>query len=182
MGTGLRSTDTSITQTLGPAYRTDGPFMVRDRQSAASISDGLSNTVFMSESILGTNASSLTKATADPRFHFLSTTSEALTESNNQTVALDQYIWPRGYCWNGGYFRSTLYNHYFTPNSKFFDSHYNDPNMSMQSCGLFAARSMHPGGVNSLLGDGSVRFFSDTVADSTWRAMATRNGGETVTP
>lgn len=178
MGSGARSVNTSYTQTLGPAYGTDGPFMVLDAQRAANITDGLSNTVFMSESILGTNASSLTKATADPRFHFLSTYPGMLDESNNQTIALDQYIWPRGYCWNGGYYRSTLYNHYFTPNSKFFDAHTNDGNMSMQSCGLFAARSMHPGGVNALLGDGSARFFSDTVTEAIWRALATRSGGE----
>ena len=55
MGTGVMSTDPSVSRTLCPAYRTDGPFMVRNGQSAASIADGLSNTVFMSESLLGRN-------------------------------------------------------------------------------------------------------------------------------
>ena len=41
-----------------------------------------------------------------------------------------------------------------------------------------AARSRHPGGVNSLLCDGSVRFFKDSVAVVTWQALSTRSGGE----
>ena len=40
--------------------------------------------------------------------------------------------------------------------------------------------SYHPGGVNLMLGDGSVRFIKETVALSVWRALSTRNGGEVV--
>jgi prepilin-type N-terminal cleavage/methylation domain-containing protein/prepilin-type processing-associated H-X9-DG protein len=42
------------------------------------------------------------------------------------------------------------------------------------------ARSYHPGGVNGLLGDGSVRFFKSTVDGRTWRALGTVAGGEVV--
>ncbi|MFO0935929.1 MAG: DUF1559 domain-containing protein [Gemmataceae bacterium] len=42
------------------------------------------------------------------------------------------------------------------------------------------ARSFHTGGVNSLLMDGSVRFISNNVALSTWRALGTRSGGEVI--
>src|SRR5262249_33296026 len=41
-----------------------------------------------------------------------------------------------------------------------------------------AARSYHTGGVNGALADGSVRFFSNTIDQVTWRALATRAGGE----
>jgi len=34
-----------------------------------------------------------------------------------------------------------------------------------------AARSRHPGGVNGLLGDGSVHFFSETIDVATWRSL-----------
>jgi prepilin-type N-terminal cleavage/methylation domain-containing protein len=182
MGSGAMSTDMSVSQTLGTAYKTDGPFMVRDAQRADDIRDGLSNTVFMSESILGTNGTGLTHATADPRYHYLNAYPTLLTEANFQSFDIDQTIWPRGYCWNGGYFRSTLYNHYLTPNSTSFDSHTNDPSNSLQSCGVFAARSMHPQGVNALLGDGSVRFFTNGISTDIWRALATRNGREVVDP
>jgi prepilin-type N-terminal cleavage/methylation domain-containing protein/prepilin-type processing-associated H-X9-DG protein len=42
------------------------------------------------------------------------------------------------------------------------------------------ARSMHPGGVNTLLGDGSVRFVKETVQGTVWRALGTVSGGEVV--
>jgi prepilin-type processing-associated H-X9-DG protein len=40
--------------------------------------------------------------------------------------------------------------------------------------------SRHPGGVNAMMGDGSVRFIKNTVSLVTWRALGTRNGGETI--
>lgn len=44
---------------------------------------------------------------------------------------------------------------------------------------VVSARSWHPGGVNVLLTDASVRFVAETVDQKTWRALATRGGGET---
>ena len=40
------------------------------------------------------------------------------------------------------------------------------------------ARSYHPGGVNALLGDGSVRFVRNTINGLTWRALGSVAGGE----
>jgi prepilin-type N-terminal cleavage/methylation domain-containing protein len=42
------------------------------------------------------------------------------------------------------------------------------------------ARSYHPGGVNALLGDGSVHFIKSTIAGTTWRALGTVAGSEVV--
>jgi prepilin-type processing-associated H-X9-DG protein len=42
------------------------------------------------------------------------------------------------------------------------------------------SRSYHPGGVNNLMMDGSCRFTKSTVAQSTWRALGTRAGGEVI--
>ena len=42
------------------------------------------------------------------------------------------------------------------------------------------ARSFHPGGVNSLFSDGSVRFIKNTINGLTWRALGTVAGGEVV--
>jgi hypothetical protein len=42
------------------------------------------------------------------------------------------------------------------------------------------ARSAHPGGVNLMMVDTSVRFISDTVDEWAWRALATPTGGETI--
>jgi prepilin-type N-terminal cleavage/methylation domain-containing protein/prepilin-type processing-associated H-X9-DG protein len=42
------------------------------------------------------------------------------------------------------------------------------------------ARSYHPGGVNILLGDGSVRFIKSTIDGFVWRGLGTVSGGEVV--
>ena len=47
--------------------------------------------------------------------------------------------------------------------------------------GSFAAsRSRHPGGVNSLLADGSVRFFKNSINLPTWVALGSMSGGEVI--
>lgn len=42
------------------------------------------------------------------------------------------------------------------------------------------SRSFHPGGVQMLFGDGSVRFVPQTIEGSVWRAWGTVAGGEAV--
>ena len=42
------------------------------------------------------------------------------------------------------------------------------------------ARGNHPGGVNALLGDGSVRFLKNSISLATWQAISSRAGGEVV--
>jgi prepilin-type N-terminal cleavage/methylation domain-containing protein/prepilin-type processing-associated H-X9-DG protein len=48
------------------------------------------------------------------------------------------------------------------------------------ACQLVAARSMHPGGVNCLFGDGHVEFVADTVDFPIWQALGTISGNEPV--
>jgi prepilin-type processing-associated H-X9-DG protein len=40
--------------------------------------------------------------------------------------------------------------------------------------------SFHPGGVNVLMGDGSVRFLKDSVSPVTLRGLVTAQGGEVI--
>ncbi len=53
------------------------------------------------------------------------------------------------------------------------------PCTEVQSTEYYAARSNHGGGVNAAMADGSVRFFSDTVAVEVWKALGSTYGGET---
>jgi prepilin-type processing-associated H-X9-DG protein len=46
--------------------------------------------------------------------------------------------------------------------------------------GALTARSYHPGGVNTLFADGSVKFIKSTVNANAWRALGTVQGGEIV--
>ena len=46
--------------------------------------------------------------------------------------------------------------------------------------GAITARSYHPGGVNALFADGSVRFVKSSIDGVTWRALGTVAGGEVI--
>ncbi len=43
-----------------------------------------------------------------------------------------------------------------------------------------SASSLHPGGVNALFADGSVRFIKNSIAPTTWTALGTIAGGEVI--
>jgi prepilin-type N-terminal cleavage/methylation domain-containing protein/prepilin-type processing-associated H-X9-DG protein len=146
-----------------------GPIAIKD------ITDGLSNTAAFSESVYGNGAAGLSAAPAhlDPLVTAIDISGSAMdpTTCAQTTTVTGQ----RGDRWiNGGYL-STAYNHYTTPNSSTPDCL-----NSANNYGLKAARSRHPGGVNMLLCDGSVRFVNNNIALVTWRALATRAGGEVV--
>jgi prepilin-type processing-associated H-X9-DG protein len=66
------------------------------------------------------------------------------------------------------------------PNSKQSIWSYCD-HYSSSAVGTFGnASSFHPGGVNSLFADGSVRFNKDSINQDTWWAIGTKDGAEVV--
>jgi prepilin-type N-terminal cleavage/methylation domain-containing protein/prepilin-type processing-associated H-X9-DG protein len=80
-----------------------------------------------------------------------------------------------GFTWFIGDYECAAYNHAQEPNGRIPDALLMGPWL-----GIATARSMHPGGVNSLMADGSVRFFKNSIARIVWRGLGTRNGGELV--
>jgi prepilin-type processing-associated H-X9-DG protein len=42
---------------------------------------------------------------------------------------------------------------------------------------ILTARSLHPGGVNVGMGDGSIRYASNNVTQQVWQAASTPHGG-----
>ncbi len=52
--------------------------------------------------------------------------------------------------------------------------------LGLPTFAAITARSYHPGGVNALLADGSVRFVKDSINGATWRALGSVAGGEVV--
>jgi prepilin-type N-terminal cleavage/methylation domain-containing protein/prepilin-type processing-associated H-X9-DG protein len=55
-----------------------------------------------------------------------------------------------------------------------------DENNGGPTYASLSASSYHSGGVNTLMGDGSVRFVKDSIGAVTWRALGTIAGGEVI--
>jgi prepilin-type processing-associated H-X9-DG protein len=88
----------------------------------------------------------------------------------------------RGFAWVSGELRNALYNHHARPNDETPDclgaQLGGGVKMQFTAFGWRAARSRHPGGVNLLFADTSLRFVGDEVDLTVWRAWATRMGKE----
>ncbi len=168
----------------GSPVNADGIFIVQRGMKVTDITDGSSNTAAMSESILGAGGEAVASNPGDERTVFKYTGFSGTLPSDS-TCAGAPTNWNgynhRGFMWASGEARCVSYNHYYTPNSKNYDCIANDPSLpGFVAVGYRAARSRHTGGVNVLLGDGSVRFFRDSVDLVMWRAVGTRSGGEVV--
>ena len=140
------------------------------------ISDGTSNTAAFSESTLG-NGVALTGVPTNPQQIRVAILEVAGGNDPTPTDCMSgngTWVGNRGGQWINGHFGNTLYNHYYPPNPT---ANWDCGNGSHNKA-LTGARSYHTGGVNLLLGDGSVRFVRDGIQLTTWRSLSTRNGGE----
>lgn len=150
--------------------------------------DGMSNTVAMSEELLGDGpaaaaASGATSANPSLEVLNLSTSQTsggpytAANDTSPSTCVAGAGTWSgtRGAKWMNGHFGDTLYNHGLTPNSRQFDCGNNS-----HSSGLTAARSRHTGGVHVLMCDGSTRFISENIDYVLWQSLGSRAGGEVI--
>lgn len=160
----------------------DGVFYANSDTRTRDIRDGLSNTLAVSESIIGpggAGADGFVTSTrpADPQTYWsalMPWISPALSESAcNSATAFGV---TRGNAWAPASHLSGFFNAYLPPNSSTPDCivHFRF------SPGWVAARSRHPGGANVLLCDGSVRITTDSVDLDLWRALSTRAGRELI--
>ncbi|MBI3412431.1 MAG: DUF1559 domain-containing protein [Planctomycetes bacterium] len=156
---------------IGP---NNGVFFVGGRVRFADIIDGTSNTAFFSERLLADGNNAVVSPIADVFFSPLNPTNAddavAKCAAVDITNLANQFPLFMGAPWIDGQHR---YQHISPPNGR--------------SCGFFLVgkatmppSSYHEGGVNLLLGDGSVRFVTDGIDITTWRALGTRAGGEVV--
>jgi Tfp pilus assembly protein PilE len=92
--------------------------------------------------------------------------------------------------WVDGRSHQTGFTATFTPNTKVicngfdvdFSNRQEGTSTTVPTYAAVTSRSYHPTLVMVLLMDGSVRPIRDGIALPTWRALATRHGGESVTP
>lgn len=165
---------------------TDGPFYPESRIPLTNITDGSSNTVAMSESTRGTGQFGFgapRPAPVDPKTTYVSMSYGNANPFSDASCAnagvanIINYTDLRGFTWAQGEIRCGSYDHHYTPNSVSPDCiGYSGTTANAWR----GARSYHAGGVNVVLCDGSVRFVSDSVNATTWQALSTRAGGETV--
>ena len=161
-----------------------GAFGVNTRYTAASFTDGMSNTIGLSEiKAHQTNykggSGPLTAGAATPL-----TPSDVLTFGGTASVT--------GHTeWVDGKIHETSFTTVFGPNTDIISGGVDIDYISTTEKAPLGAstdvtyaavpsRSYHVGLVQSLLMDGSVRSISENISTSVWQALSTRSGGEVV--
>jgi prepilin-type N-terminal cleavage/methylation domain-containing protein/prepilin-type processing-associated H-X9-DG protein len=164
--------------TIAPNEQALGIFYYNSSTKIASVTDGTSNTAYFSEKIRGTGV-------ANPTTDLLVFTNQDSADatflncSALNTLTAPPLTSREGMSWVMGEMCCTLYNHVAPPNQTSCAApNYpgNMANMAMQ----VPPSSRHPGGVNTAMGDGSVRFVKNSVNLQTWRGLGTRKGGEVI--
>jgi prepilin-type N-terminal cleavage/methylation domain-containing protein/prepilin-type processing-associated H-X9-DG protein len=164
--------------TNAPSEIPRGIFYYNSSTKVASVTDGTSNTAYFSEKVRGTGV-------PNPKTDLLvfpnQTSQDAVYLACSQLNVLSAVPLTsrEGMSWVMGEMCCSLYNHVAPPNQTSCAApNYpgNMANMAMQ----VPPSSLHPGGVNVMMGDGSTRFVKNSVDLQTWRNLGTRNGGEII--
>ena len=170
------------------------PFRTNVSIKFSSITDGLSNTMMVAE--VKTRFPYLRKCSGLV-YYPVNTTPYPATTDNPAVVA--QYTSCSGEMkpdaghaeWEDGNVNQSGFTTAWTPNKKtpgtFGGITYADVDLVAQreeeggpTFAAITSRSYHPGGVNVLLGDGSVKFIKDGINGQAWRALGTIGGGEII--
>ncbi len=137
------------------------PFTFKVPQKFSDITDGLSNTLMMSECIVITEDHPLTWG--GPLSDFTTSLGgqafEGYLTPNSPTPDSEARVLPPREFWNGNKINESLVDTLLQ---------------------VFAARSKHPGGVNASMCDGSVHFFTDGISWDVWQALSSAQGGESI--
>jgi prepilin-type N-terminal cleavage/methylation domain-containing protein/prepilin-type processing-associated H-X9-DG protein len=170
--------------------RTDGPFYVNSSIRFELVADGTSQTAAFSEHAFATGAN-ITSAAGISRLTdgFEGPTNGASTQAGFEAWCSQPsppgatptsgltYLWGK---------ENMGYRHVFIPNSKFCYQHVDPIDLIYGLNGgddiklVNPATSYHPGGVNVVFCDGSVRFVKESINTAVWRALGTRKGREVI--
>jgi len=163
-----------------PGYSFDGPF--GPLTNGSTISDGLSNTAFVSERVGGDFV--LDSADHVRNYKILSSEGAGGGSFDSDAAFIPVCLNDAPGVWEHTVGRYWLF-------SGFFYSHYNHngiPNESRPSCGgsrrdvelggLSPPRSFHSSAVSILLGDGHVQSVANGIEPRVWTALGTRSAGD----
>jgi prepilin-type N-terminal cleavage/methylation domain-containing protein/prepilin-type processing-associated H-X9-DG protein len=159
-----------------------------------NVTDGTSNTIAFSEGLVGGptatsgyrgtavvgvggSAANLYDAWQNP-----AAIANGLAACNSKFLSgsgLNQW---RGLYWEEGSNGMTWFNTIVTPNSQQYTwSACRSDGGGWPDWSTFAnASSNHPGGVNALFADGSVKFIKNSIAQNTWWSLGTKANGEVI--
>jgi prepilin-type N-terminal cleavage/methylation domain-containing protein/prepilin-type processing-associated H-X9-DG protein len=169
----------------GGAVRYDGPFSIDLLPSAATITDGLSRTAFVSERLGGsfqtTGAADRTRdmiVPLSPRAAVYHSDDQIISDCDAADAAgTVDWVTTQGRYWFYAGFLNTHYNHNGSP-----DDHRptcsGDLDGHGSLGGLSPPRSYHPGGVHVLFGDAHVEWVADGVGRGVWEALGTHAAGD----
>jgi prepilin-type N-terminal cleavage/methylation domain-containing protein/prepilin-type processing-associated H-X9-DG protein len=172
------------TGTVYGVVAANGIFFENSKVRISDVRDGSSQTVFFSETLQsdGNPVNSVILTAGNDN----ATTAPPLTDYASQCSVVNMGIVDRGSRWMYAAPGHSMYNHRRPPNDAGVDCrgglpHSKATNALADNLSLdVAARSRHAGGVNALLGDGSVRFISSSINLGIWQALGTRNGAEVI--
>jgi prepilin-type N-terminal cleavage/methylation domain-containing protein/prepilin-type processing-associated H-X9-DG protein len=156
------------------------------------ITDGLSNTALYSEKVKGIGTAFNGYDVQIPTSAIMAVPMTAGTDTVPQPyyllcIAQNPYVVngnfstggaiSQGEFWWDAHYETGIYNHVMPPNLWGCDD---ANNVWVNDAGAAPASSRHPGGVNVLLCDGSVKFIKTTISTTIWWALGTRAGLEPI--
>ncbi len=164
-----------------------GVFVVNGRHSAKSLRDGASNTLCAAEVEAWT-----------PFYHdagnapvMVPTNPQQICQLGGTTAPNEPPLLMDGHgAWVNGRVHQTGFTTAFPPNAKVtcvvganqynvdWTSQQEGTSLTVPTYAAVTARSLHAGGVNASLMDGSVRYIDENIDKPVWRAMSTIAGGE----
>jgi prepilin-type processing-associated H-X9-DG protein len=168
--------------TLAPGYLPQGPLYNRSCINLASMTDGTSQTAFVSERRRGQGSPDVKNDMYMMGSALTIDQTWQMCTNLDMTMNMPLTSW-MGATWCIGDMTCTTYNHVSTPNTRTCAAMSGGMNMGASMANMavqLPPSSAHSSGVNVAFGDGSVRFMKDSIALSVWRALSTRNGGEVV--
>jgi prepilin-type N-terminal cleavage/methylation domain-containing protein/prepilin-type processing-associated H-X9-DG protein len=156
-----------------------------------SCTDGTSNTIAYSESVMNPSTTGrmvrwegVNNVGMSPSFLQLDARTvpgaiqTALAACDNAWMNGGSFDNQRGRDWAHGAMAQTLFNTLVPPNGRKW-THCSNTGSTVMAA-ISNASSYHPGGVNTLMADGSVKFMKESIAQNVWQSLGTRNAGEVI--
>jgi prepilin-type processing-associated H-X9-DG protein len=166
----------------------------------ASVTDGTSNTVAISERLIGLASGNYTVSSPQARRVVFGPVAGASGTADSGNVAKAMAFvqgcralpgtattagttnnqWIAGAVWSGSHgntLRFNAYTHVNTPNGISCMAENYPPGQAIDA---MSPSSDHSGGVNACMADGSVHFLKNSISIPTWWALGSRAGGEVI--